>query len=500
MSENDDTLNAKKNNLTQQSVQALKAVYDKAWLAFEKVISLLGGRTIAMLAMALIITLISVFFSDNWIVSVDRQTNVIAEVRSNILNLQELKSNLYQAESAQLGYLYTRRALYVAPFDLALAAARSNIEKIENSLNSVAASEKMQINEDKQKGLDWLKEISANLEAKAAEMKVTINLVKSGKTIEARQVVNLDGGLDATNEFILFCNTLIQNQNDKLDALTAKRHNTVSLARASVIGGALVLIALVVMVIKQLLAEITIKSHLQKRVLKENEIYEEKLQVQTKLLRSLALDYQADVERERQKLSRELHDELGSIFTATKMDIAWVIKKVKDIAPEIVTKLTKTSSYVDQGIQYQRHIVQELHPSMLSTFGFWPALQSLINDAAERNQWELTLNLPDENTKLNETISLVAYRIVQESLNNANKYAKATAISVDVMIDELYVKLEIQDNGVGVNMEELNGNTHGLSGMRHRVLAIGGRFEMDSEPGKGMLIRALIPLDVALIE
>lgn len=492
MSENDDTLNAAKNTVTQQSMQAIKIVYDKAWQAFEKVIDLLGGRTIAMLAMALLVTLLSVFFSDHWIVSVNKQGVFIAEVRANIMGLQELKSHLYQAESAQRGYLYTRRAVYLEPFDLAITSARAKIEKLETSLESAKESE------DKHKGLNWLKQISANLEAKAAEMKVTINLVKSGKTIEAKQVVNLDEGFDSTNEFILFCNTLIQNQNNQLDALTAKRHNTISLARASVIGGALVLIVLVVLVIKQLLAEIVIKSQLQKMVVKENEIYEEKLQLQTKLLRSLALDYQADVERERQKLSRELHDELGSIFTATKMDIAWVMKKVKDIAPEIVAKLTKTSSYVDQGIQYQRHIVQELHPSMLSTFGFWPSLQSLINDAADRNQWDLTLNLPDENTQLNETISLVVYRIVQESLNNANKYAQATAISVDVILDALYVKLEVQDNGVGINMDELIGNTHGLSGMRHRVLAIGGRFEMHSEPGKGMLIRALIPLDVAV--
>ncbi len=495
MSENDDNLNtAKKNNLAQQLGQAIKAVYNQGWRAFEKVISLLGGRTIAMLAMALLLTMVSVFFSDNWIVSIEHQGEVIGQVRTNIMSLQNLKTNLYQAESAQRGYLYTRRAVYVEPFDLAIASARSNIEKLDTSLELTEESD------NKQKSLDWLKSISASLEAKAAEMKVTINLVKSGKNLEAKQVVDLDESFTATNEFILVSDTLIQNQYDQLDALLAKRRNLVSLARASVIGGALVLIIIVVIVIKQLLAEIVIKSKLQKRVLQENEIYEVKLQQQTKLLRSLALDYQADVERERQKLSRELHDELGSIFTATKMDIAWVIKKVKDIAPDIVAKLTKTSSYVDQGIQYQRHIVQELHPSMLSTFGFWPALQSLINDAAERNQWNLTLNLPDENTKLNDTISLVAYRIVQETLNNANKYAKATAISVDVMLDDLYVKLEIQDNGVGVDMNALDGNTHGLSGMRHRVLAIGGRFQMHSEPGQGVLIRALIPLDVAAIE
>ena len=136
---------------------------------------------------------------------------------------------------------------------------------------------------------------------------------------------------------------------------------------------------------------------------------------------------------------------------------------------------------------------------MLSTFGFWPALQSLVDDAAERNQWQLTLELPDQNTKLNETISLVAYRIVQETLNNANKYAKATAVSVYMMIDDKFLKLEIEDNGVGIDMTALVGKTHGLSGMRNRVMAIGGHFEILSEPGNGVLTRVLIPLDIATL-
>ncbi len=491
--------NSLSKNTSRQAVQAIKAIYKRAWWAFEKVISILGGRSIATLGVALLLTLISVFFSDNWIKSLNKQNVTITEVRTNISTLQALKTNFYQAESAQHGYLFTRRNAYVGPFELALAEARDNLEKIEASIDSIVIKKDSKQSEEKKKSLNWLKTISSSLEAKAAEMKVAINLVKAGKSVEAKQVVNLDESFDATNEFMLYVNTLIQRQNEALDAMVAKRENTVSLARASVTIGAVLLIVLVVMVIKQLLVELTIKSNLQKQVIKENEIYESMLQEQTKLLRSLALDYQADVERERQKLSRELHDELGSIFTATKMDLAWVMKKIKDTAPDIVAKLIKTSSYVDQGIQYQRHIVQELHPSMLSTFGFWPALQSLINDAAERNNWALTLNLPDENTDLNETISLVAYRIVQESLNNANKYAKASTISVDIMLDAKYLKIEVQDNGVGLDLNILSGNIHGLSGMRHRVLAIGGRFEMFSEPGEGVLIRALIPLDVAAV-
>ena len=455
---------------------------------------MLGGRTIAMLCAALIIAIASVIFSDNWIVSLNRQFEVIRLVRVNIATLHQLKADLFEAESAQRGYMLTKRVEYVAPFNDALNSARANV-KLSEKLVTDTSTDLNQVIE-----LEWLKAISASIEAKSAEMLLSIRLVEDNKIEEANQVLNLDLGRIQMNKFVVQTDKLIKQQVADVDVMIEKRWATARLARISVIGGALLLILLVVLVIKQLLNELSFKSQLQQQVVKENEIYEKKLQQQTKLLRSLALDYQADVERERQKLSRELHDQLGSIFTATKMDIAWVIKKITATAPEIAEKLKKTSSYVDQGIQFQRHIVQELHPAMLTTFGFWPALNSLISDAAERNNWQLTLNLPDENTKLDETISLVAYRIVQETLNNANKYAKASAVSVDVIVDEQHIKLEVQDNGVGMDTTLEKEKTHGLAGMRHRVLAIGGHFEIISEPGKGVLTRALIPIDFKVIQ
>ena len=462
----------------------------KIWSWGERIVLLLGGRTIAMLFTALVIAFASVMFSDNWIVSISRQVEVIRQVRENIAVLHQLKANLFEAESAQRGYIITKRKEYVAPFNNALNQARINI-KLSEALIINTSTKQNQMND-----LGWLKDISANVEARSAEMMLTIKLVEQNKIAEANQVVNLDIGRQQMQKFIVHTDNLIKQQTADVNNMIKKRQNTVILARVSVIGGALILILLVVMVIKQLLNELLTKGRLQQQVIDENADYKLKLSQQTLLLRSMALDYQTDVERERQKLSRELHDELGSIFTAVKMDLAWCMKKLAGVVPEISEKLNKTILYVNQGIAYQRHIVQELHPSMISTFGFWPALNALIKDAAERNKWQLTLNLPNEVTPLNETISLVTYRIVQESLNNASKYAKASAVGVDIMLDEQYIKLEINDNGIGVEMLSVSELTHGLSGMRHRVLAIGGHFEMISNLNQGVLIRALIPLDV----
>jgi signal transduction histidine kinase len=464
---------------------------NKIWRWGERIVALLGGRTITILFIALAIAFASVMFSDNWFLSISRQVETIKITRINIAVLQDLKANLFEAESAQRGYMLTKRKEYLAPFNSALAKARANIERSEELIKE-DSTEKNQLIE-----LKWLKEISASVEAKSVEMQLTIKLIDQHKVDEANQLVNLDLGRQHMQQFVLQIDKLIQQQVTDVEKMVEKRKATINMARASGIIASLVLILLVVMVIKQLLNELAAKSYLQQLGVKENADYELKLQHQTKLLRRMALDNQADVERERQKLSRELHDELGSIFTATKMDLAWVIKKLAKSAPEIAEKLAKTTGYVDQGIQYQRHIVQELHPSMISTFGFWPALTALINDAATRNKWRLTLNLPDETTKLNSTISLVAYRIVQESLNNANKYANASSVSIDLMLDEKHLKLEIKDDGIGVDMNALDGNTHGLAGMRNRVLAIGGHFEIISVPSNGMLTRVLIPLDIA---
>ena len=258
--------------------QSIEFVWNQFWHWFEKIITLLGGRTIAMLAVALLITMVSVIFTDNWIVTIARQVEVIGQIRTNIITLNKLKANLYEAESAQRGYLFTKRDIYIAPFNKALGDARDNISKIE-SLVINTSSGKDQLTER-----DWLKSISASLEAKAAEMKVTVNLARSGKLQEAKQVMNLDDGIIEMKKFMQYTDTLIQNQYATLDELIQVRKNTTIMARTSVFVGALLLIFLVVLVIKQLLKEIVIKSQLQQQVLEENEIYEVKLQQQTVLV------------------------------------------------------------------------------------------------------------------------------------------------------------------------------------------------------------------------
>ena len=109
------------------------------WAWGNHLIAQLGGRTIATLLGALVVAFASVMFNDNWIVSISRQVETIRTVRINIEILHQLKANLYEAESAQRGYMLTKRAEYLAPFNNALKQARMNIAQSESFVKQTSS-------------------------------------------------------------------------------------------------------------------------------------------------------------------------------------------------------------------------------------------------------------------------------------------------------------------------------------------------------------------------
>lgn len=465
----------------------IKAIGNKITGWGESLIRRLGGRVLAILFASMILALVSVMFTDAWLVELEQQNAQIDQVQRNINVLQQLRTSLNLAESAQRGYLLTQRQELVTTFNQEIEASRRHIRKIEGLFNgqTVVMRGKQEQN--------WLIALNSTLEAKNAEMKLAISLVQSGKAEEAMQVIKLDQGVIEMARFMQYSQILLDQQHEAQSQLVKKREQTIVITRIALIGTALILLLLVIMVIRQLVQEMNSRDHLRQQLARDCAAYEERIRSNSYMMKTLALDYQSDVERARQKLARDLHDELGSILTATKMDISWTIRRVKDQDPEIVEKLDKTMRYLNQGIQFKRQVVQNLHPSIITTIGFWPALKSLIEDMAERNDWKLDLILPNEQIELPETLGLIAYRVVQESLNNASKYAYATKVSVH-MVDALdYLKLEIEDNGVGADLDKAAASTHGLSGIRNRIMAIGGRVDITSAPNQGFHLVAIIP-------
>ncbi|OIJ17181.1 hypothetical protein BKP37_01210 [Anaerobacillus alkalilacustris] len=144
-----------------------------------------------------------------------------------------------------------------------------------------------------------------------------------------------------------------------------------------------------------------------------------------------------------------------------------------------------------------RETCQELAPPLLSEMGLEQALQDLVEKFKLRSNSKLNIKIVESpNPLLNNDYKLVIYRIVQELLNNANKHAKATEVTILIQINDKNLKLSYQDNGVGTDLSLISTDRKkiGLVGMAGRVHSVGGHMKFNSEPNKGMIVQAEIPL------
>jgi signal transduction histidine kinase len=194
-------------------------------------------------------------------------------------------------------------------------------------------------------------------------------------------------------------------------------------------------------------------------------------------------------EAERAALARELHDELGAILTAARLDVAWLAAQPACHEPAIAQRLQALRRVLAQGIELKRRIVEDLHPTVLTHLGLVPALEQLVASSRLRFDGRLRASV-DPSVSLDGEPALALYRIAQEALTNLHKYARARTASVTLRRVRGRIELAVEDDGVGFDEDAVGCGHHGLAGMRHRMRAVGGVLEVRSAPGTGTSIRA----------
>ena len=207
----------------------------------------------------------------------------------------------------------------------------------------------------------------------------------------------------------------------------------------------------------------------------------------------LARHLQTVREDERSHLARELHDELGGLLTAAKLDLARMRSRLVQAGPEVAERVTHLHATLDAGIALKRRIIEDLRPSSLDNLGLSPALRILCHEWSAASEIPVEVEL--EEMSLSAEGSLVVYRLVQEALTNVAKYAHARRVSVKLAMAETegQALVLVQDNGRGFAAAQRTPG-HGLAGMRFRVASIGGELTVDSAPGRGTTIKARLPL------
>jgi signal transduction histidine kinase len=211
-------------------------------------------------------------------------------------------------------------------------------------------------------------------------------------------------------------------------------------------------------------------------------------------------------EEERILLAREIHDELGQILSAIKIDLGLLIhcmSKEKGIGScdKIMNPINDIYKLVDKTILTARKIMSELRPEVLDTIGFIEAVRSYIIDYQNRYKIECDFNTSVSELKLTSQQSIALYRICQEALSNVAKHAEASLVNIDLDIKGANLIMVISDNGKGMSVrQKTRMDSYGLIGMRERVFLLEGEMIIISEPGKGTSIKISVPylLNVAL--
>jgi signal transduction histidine kinase len=224
----------------------------------------------------------------------------------------------------------------------------------------------------------------------------------------------------------------------------------------------------------------------QVQLLQERERLEVEVRRRTARLTELAKHLQSVREDERAHLARELHDELGALLTACKLEIARArIKKADPSAMQL--GFERINAHLNEGIALKRRIIEDLRPSALSNLGLSPALENLCREMSQ--SLGLPVQLFAADFSLTPEADLAVYRFVQEGLTNIGKYARARTVKVTLKVVGNGATVEVADDGVGFEPQDTYLGQHGLSGMQFRAESLGGSMQVRSSPGQGCTVR-----------
>jgi len=198
-------------------------------------------------------------------------------------------------------------------------------------------------------------------------------------------------------------------------------------------------------------------------------------------------------EDERRNLARELHDHLGQMMTGLQFSLSSLVMQASD---EQKKKIEDAQKQVGSLIAQTREISINLHPSMLDDTGL--ILTLIWHFDRFTTQTKIKVNFQHANMlekRFDAEIEIAVFRIIQEALTNAARYAKVDSIDVMLYLEEQVIKIEISDQGQGFNLNNVDNRSHmGLNGMSERACALGGRLEIQTAPGEGTRIQVIIPL------
>ena len=403
----------------------------------------------------------------------------IGQMAQARVNIQGLLRYMVDAETGQRGYLLTQREEYLKPYSDALDDIDASTQWLTTYYGDDPARAAV------------FGRVAKLVEGKLSELKETMRVFNEGKPEVAKSLLMTDIGKEQMESIRLLSEDLLANESRKIASGRTEVYDTLMLNRIGVAAMTAISLLALYLYLRQTQA-LDLQRQEQQRLLQaEADRLEHEVRRRTEQLTELAQHLQTAREDERSRLARDLHDELGALLTAAKLDAARLKSRLGVLTPEAAERLLHLNQTLNSGIALKRRIIEDLRPSSLSNLGLVAALEIQAREFADRSGLPVDASL--EPVTLQPSSELMVYRLVQEAFTNIAKYAQAKRIEVKLWAQEGQVHVSVRDDGVGFDTGVPRTSAHGLLGMRYRVEAEGGVMTLNSAPGRGTEVHARLP-------
>ncbi len=403
--------------------------------------------------------------------------------------LAQLREQLSQAEAGQRGFLLTNDPKYLQPY----LNVRNRIEPTLDQLTNLYVESNEIVASAEQR--DALRHLRLLVGAKLDELAASLALYNTQGPQQALALIRTDLGRESMGDIRDATVALRDAEHYAVQGEIARAERLRLVTRALMGGVALLNVGLLVLAASLLARQARRGARLTEQLASENEELERRVERRTAELSALSNHLQQLSEKEKAALARELHDELGGMLIAAKMDVAWLQRRWSGTEPEIQQRWARLLRVLDDGVDVKRRIVENLRPTLLDNMGLLPALRWVVGETCRHAGLLHTESYPEQDLRLSDEAAIMVFRLVQESLTNIVKHAQARTVRVEISNADGQLIVLVEDDGVGIDAHSRDAiGSHGLATMRHRVRSLGGTLQLDSPAAGGTRVRAVLPL------
>ena len=399
--------------------------------------------------------------------------------------LRQIGNTFFIAETSQRGYIITGNPAYLAPY-------RDMQQRIR-----VRMAELGEIVADTDVQRAAVERMRALATTKFGEMEKALDAYRSNGLAGAIAAVSRDDAVNSMGSVRELLRAMLDEESRILgeQRLAAAAAYSNGLTRTLVSTGivALALTAFYLLI---------------RRVLRQRDAALKIVEASNAELEKRVIDRTADLshlsrhllnmrEEEKKSIARELHDDFGSYLTAINMDVSRARDKIAATNPEQAAKLERTLNLLGSAIDLKRQLISDLRPSMLDNLGLGAALEQYIDEWSRRTGIAATFDHEGELDSSDDGCPIAIFRVFQEALTNVARHSQATRVAAHAYRVGDTIEFEIADDGVGISdADRAKPGSHGLLGIRERVLAYGGSIEMLTPASGGTLLRGRMPCTI----